>query len=350
MSPLRIAISCGDPNGIGLEVVLKSLAQPEVREMAQFILFCSPQVLAFHRNSLNLGDIPYTQVSPGDKIPSGRIGLIDPWNREVRIDFGKLTPESGQAALESLSAACDAIEAGHANALITAPLSKANIPTTGAPFTGHTGYLGERFNAKPLMVMAAEGLRVALASEHIALEKVSATLTPETLTQKLDVFQAALSLDFGVQRPRIAVLSINPHAGDGGAMGSEEDGRLKPWIEAMKNRGSLVSGPFPSDGFFGNGAYRSFDGVLAMYHDQGLIPFKILHFETGVNNTCGLSFVRTSPDHGVGLDIAGKNIADGQSFQSAIFQAIDRCRHYGLYAELTANILPKFEQKSRHDS
>jgi 4-hydroxythreonine-4-phosphate dehydrogenase len=348
---MRIGISCGDPNGIGLEVVLKTLAHAEVRSMAQFYLFCSPQVLAYHRKSMDVGEVPYSQVGPGDALSEGRIGLVDPWNREVRVEFGQLSEESGQAALDSLSAACAAIEAGQLDALVTAPLSKANIPSTPeAPFTGHTGYLGKRFQSKPLMVMAAEGMRVALATEHISLQSVASSLTTKVLTQKLDAFEAALKLDFAVQRPRIAVLSLNPHAGDGGAMGNEEIERLTPWIESMKQRGSLIAGPFPSDGFFGKSAHLQYDGVLSMYHDQGLIAFKILHFESGVNNTCGLPFVRTSPDHGVGLDIAGKNQADAQSFMAAIFQAIDRGRHHGLHSELTANVLPKFEQKSRRDS
>lgn len=348
---MRIAISCGDPNGIGLEVVLKTLAHPEVRSMAQFYLFCSPQVMAYHRKALDMGDIPYSQVAPGESLSVGRIGLVDPWNREVRVDFGQLTEESGQAALDSLAAACDAVAAGQVDALVTAPLSKANIPSSSeTPFTGHTGYLGQRFQAKPLMVMAAEGMRVALATEHMALNAVAPTLTLEVLTQKLDAFEKALTLDFGVQRPRIAVLSINPHAGDGGAMGREEIDVLTPWIESMKERGSLVTGPFPSDGFFGKAAHRQVDGVLSMYHDQGLIPFKILHFESGVNNTCGLPFVRTSPDHGVGLDIAGKDQADAQSFTAAVFQAIDRLRLHRDHDELTANILPKFEKNRPSDS
>ena len=182
---MRIAISCGDPNGIGLEVVLKTLAHAEVRSMAQFYLFCSPQVMAYHRKSLQVGDIPYTQVAPGDPLTSGRIGLIDPWNREVQVDFGQLTDESGQAALDSLAAACDAVEAGQVDALVTAPLSKANIPPSSeAPFTGHTGYLGQRFHAKPLMVMAAEGMRVALATEHIALNAVAPCSHPGAIDPK----------------------------------------------------------------------------------------------------------------------------------------------------------------------
>ncbi len=347
---IRLAISCGDPNGIGLEVVLKALANPEVRSMAHFYLFCSPQVMAYHRKSLQIGDIPYSQVAPGDALVLGRIGVIDPWHREVRVDFGHLTEESGQAALDSLRAACDAIEAGHIDALVTAPLSKANIPSSPeAPFTGHTGFLGKRFHAKPLMVMAAEGMRVALATEHIALHEVPRALTAEVLTQKLSAFESALALDFGIQRPRIAVLSINPHAGDGGAMGHEEIEVLTPWVASMKERGSLVTGPFPSDGFFGRGGHLQVDGVLSMYHDQGLIAFKILHFESGVNNTCGLPFVRTSPDHGVGLDIAGKDQADAQSFTASLFQAIDRVRLHQQHAELTANVLPNFDPKNRRD-
>ncbi len=348
---IRIGISCGDTNGIGLEVVLKTLAQPEVREMAQFYLFCSAQVLAYHRNTMEVGEIPYVTAAPGDNLPKGKIGLVDPWNREVKVEFGQLDEEGGQAALDSLSAACAAIEAGHLDGLVTAPLSKANIPSPPeAPFTGHTGYLAKRFNAKPLMVMAAENMRVALVTEHIALQQVAGRVTPALLDEKLAAFESALKLDFGIQRPTIAVLSINPHAGDGGAMGSEENDVLKPWLESAKNRGALVSGPFPSDGFFGKGAHLNFDGTLSMYHDQGLIAFKILHFESGVNNTCGLPFVRTSPDHGVGLDIAGKNRADAQSFQAAIFQAIDRVRLHREHAEITAHVLPKFEQKGRRDA
>lgn len=348
---MRLGISCGDSNGIGLEVVLKTLAQAEIREMAQFYLFCSPQVLAYHRNTTEVGEIPYVTVAAGDTVPKGKIGLVDPWNREVKVEFGQLNEEGGQAALDSLSAACAAIEAGQLDGLVTAPLSKANIPSSPeAPFTGHTGYLAQRFNAKPLMVMAAETMRVALVTEHVSLQSVAGRVTPALLDEKLAAFEAALKLDFGIQRPTIAVLSINPHAGDGGAMGHEENEVLKPWIASAKERGALVSGPFPSDGFFGKGAHLGFDGTLSMYHDQGLIAFKILHFESGVNNTCGLPFVRTSPDHGVGLDIAGKNLADAQSFQAAVFQAIDRIRLHREQTELTANVLPKFEQKGRRDA
>ncbi|CAI8289906.1 MAG: 4-hydroxythreonine-4-phosphate dehydrogenase [Owenweeksia sp. TMED14] len=328
MKRLRIGITCGDPNGIGLEVILKTLESIEIRLKADFYLFCSSQVLDYHKKTLTCNELPYSKINPGEKITKGEIGLCDPWNRYIKVDFGEQNKEGGQAAFDALSAACLSLEEHKIDALITAPLSKANIgQSKWGDFTGHTGYLAGRFKSVALMIMAAEKTRVAMATDHVSLNRVSGIIDISFLKKKIDDFNTALKFDFGVQSPSIAILGLNPHAGDDGKLGQEEENIIQPCIEFCKTNGINVSGPFPSDSFFGKKQYLEFDGVLAMYHDQGLIPFKMLYFKNGVNNSCGLPFVRTSPDHGVAFDIAGKNEADEASFRESIFQTIERAKN-----------------------
>ena len=325
MNKLKIGITSGDTNGIGLEVILKVLSSEDIRLKADFYIFSSREIIAIHQKILTNAVIPLFKVQPGGELEPGAIGLCDPWDRSFDIQFGVQNDVGGIAAFDSLDFACDSIERKKIDALVTAPLCKSNIPQSKyKDFKGHTAYLANRFNANTIMIMAADQTRVALASDHIPLSEISKTTDASYLNKKIDEFNIALKFDFGISNPKIAILGLNPHAGDDGIIGLEEINTILPIIEAKKKEGINAFGPFPSDSFFGKKLYLNFDGVLAIYHDQGLIPFKMLYFESGVNNTCGLPFVRTSPDHGVAFDIAGQNLADETSFRESIFHAIKR--------------------------
>jgi len=254
----------------------------------------------------------------------GAVQAINPWqDRPIKLQPGKLSPEMGQAALDSFSMACDDLESGHIDALVTAPLHKANVPAQqGQPFSGHTGYLSQRFHGKALMVLSAGSTRVALATEHVPIKQLDALLGPALLTEKLLAFHQALQVDFGISNPTIAVLGLDPHAGDHGTIGDADKAWVKPVIQALQADGLSINGPQPADGFFGRKGHETVDGVMAMYHDQGLIPFKLLHFGQGVNSSHGLPHVRTSPDHGVAFDIAGKGKANAGSMLAALDAAL----------------------------
>lgn len=336
----RIGFTCGDLNGIGLEVVLRTLADPTVHELCHPVLFATPKAFAYHRKAADLPEIPYSLTSNLDQPhPENRIALVEPWTDQVLLDLGKPNPELGQYALKSLDAGIDALQKGQIDALVTAPIDKETIPIEG--FSGHTAYLGERLGGKPLMVLSGPELRVALATEHLALSDVSAAITHDLLTAKIQQFHQALQTDFGVQKPKIAVLALNPHAGDRGKFGTQDTEIVAPAVAQLADQGLQVYGPYPADGFFGSGQYAAFDGVLALYHDQGLIPFKMIHFHDGVNVTCGLSHVRTSPDHGVAYALAGKQEADPSSLRNALFEAIDLVRRRAGYADAVSNPLRK---------
>mgnify|MGYP006080551769 FL=1 len=327
MNKLKIGITSGDINGIGLEVILKVLSFKEIRLKADFYLFSSPEIITIHQKSIKSEVVPFFNVQPGGNLEPGVIGLCDPWDRSFNVQFGIQNNEGGIAAFDSLDFACSSIENKKIDALITAPLCKANIPQSKyLDFKGHTEYLANRFNSSTMMIMTADKTRVALASDHIPLSEISETVNVSYLNKKIDEFNLALKFDFDISNPKIAILGLNPHAGDGGKIGLEEKNTIIPCIQLKRKEGIIAHGPFPSDSFFGKKLYLQFDGVLAIYHDQGLIPFKMLYFEKGVNNTCGLPFIRTSPDHGVAFDIAGQNLADETSFRESIFHAIKRTK------------------------
>lgn len=336
----RVGFTCGDLNGIGLEVVLKTLADPAIHELCKPVLFATPKAFAYHRKAADLPEIPYT-LTPNleQSLPENRVALVEPWTDQVLMELGKPNAELGVFALKSLDAALDALKQGHLDAVVTAPLDKEHIPLP--QFTGHTAYLGEKLGGTPLMVLSGPELRVALATEHLPLAEVASRITPELLEAKIRRFDEALRVDFGVQKPRIAVLALNPHAGDRGRFGTHDAEVVAPAAAKLTEEGLWVYGPYPADGFFGSGQHQQFDGVLALYHDQGLIPFKMLHFHDGVNVTCGLPFVRTSPDHGVAYDLAGKQKADASSMRNALFEAIDVFRRRAGHAEALANPLRK---------
>ena len=313
-----IAISIGDPNGIGVEILLKTFQDNSLLEQCIPVVYANE---AFIQKQQLLFD---TQVPLGlmEGAPKqGVLNIVSIWQETPKAAFGKQTAKAGVAAFESLQAAATAVQKGQADALVTAPINKASIKSLDFPFAGHTHYLGALWGGNALMLLAHDALRVALVTDHIPLLKVTAAITVDLITQKTKQLSKTLEDDFGCQMPKIALLGLNPHAGDQGVIGNEDDTVLKPAIATLKKEGVEISGPFAADGFFGQKSYRNFDAVLSCYHDQGLVGFKTLAFGQGVNITTGLPFVRTSPDHGTAFDIAGKGVASHVSFAAAVQMA-----------------------------
>lgn len=315
---IKVGISVGDPNGIGLEIILKSFQDKRIYD------FFTPIVFAHHKNFMEeqkkLGLLTRIVVLKNQNKPSqGQLNIVDVWKQAFPVVYGQESKEAGAHAISSLKAATRALKAKEVDVLLTAPIHKNSIQSKEFNFPGHTDYLNQTLEGESLMFMISDTLRVALVSDHISLGEITSYLTSDRIEKKISLLEESLKKDFGISRPKIAVLAINPHAGDNGVIGKEDDVLLKPLLQKRSNEGGLVFGPFAADGFFGNQTYKNYDAVLAMYHDQGLIPFKTLSFGKGVNFTAGLNRVRTSPDHGTALDIAGKGIADASSFIEALF-------------------------------
>ncbi len=313
-----IAISIGDPNGVGVEIILKTFQDNSLFEQCIPVVYASVDFVQKQQALFN------TQVPLGlmEITPKqGVLNIASIWQDTPEVAFGKQTAKAGVAAFESLQAAATAVQKGQADALVTAPINKASIESLDFPFAGHTHYLGALWGGNALMLLAHDALRVALVTDHIPLLKVTAAITVDLITQKTKQLSKTLEDDFGCQMPKIALLGLNPHAGDQGVIGNEDDTVLKPAIATLKKEGVEISGPFAADGFFGQKSYRNFDAVLSCYHDQGLVGFKTLAFGQGVNITTGLPFVRTSPDHGTAFDIAGKGVASHVSFAAAVQMA-----------------------------
>lgn len=303
---------------------MKALSDARILSMLTPVIFGNGRVVSHYKKLLGLQEFSYNQVKDGGPMTSKNINVVNCWEEQIEIAPGRQSAEAGQAALKAIQRACEALQAGDIDALVTAPIDKKSINSEAFPFRGHTEYLTKFFGATDsLMLMCSETLRVGLVTEHTPIHEVAPLITAERLHAKIALMERSLVRDFNVGKPKIAVLGLNPHAGDGGLIGKEEEEIIRPVILDLKNKGKVVQGPFPADGFFGAGSARKFDGILAMYHDQGLIPFKVMSFENGVNYTAGLPVVRTSPDHGTGYNIAGKNIADESSMRQAIFLACD---------------------------
>ncbi len=344
MEKLKIGISIGDINGIGLEVILKTISNPKILDFCVPVLYGSSKVVSYHKNIVGV-DFPFQATRGADRLAEDKVNIVNCWQDSVNITLGKPSSVSGTYAVKSLEIAVKELKLGLLDALVTAPVNKYALQMADFPFVGHTEYLTQESKQKEsLMLMVNEGLRIGLATNHLPISKVAGAITKELLMTKLKIFHQTLKVDFDIDRPVIAVLGLNPHAGDEGAIGTEEETLLLPVIQEAKEAGILVMGPFPADGFFGAGQYKKFDGILAMYHDQGLIPFKTLSFGSGVNYTAGLDFIRTSPDHGTAYDIAGKNEADPSSFREALFLAIDILNNRKAYYEARANPLVKKEK------
>lgn len=322
-----IGISIGDVNGVGPEVIIKALSDKRILNQMTPIIFGSAKVISYYRKQCNLDQFNFMTMKDLDNIAYGKVNVYNCWQDLVDLQPGKVTDVAGQAAWQALEQATKALKSDTIAALVTAPINKNNIQNEAFTFPGHTEYLAKTFEAEEhLMFLVHDSLRVGVVTGHIPLHQVSQKITRSLVREKIQLMEQSLKTDFGIAKPKIAVLGLNPHAGEEGLLGSEEQDVLLPVINELKNKGKLIFGPFPSDGFFGAFQQKQFDGVLAMYHDQGLIPFKTLAFEKGVNFTAGLPVVRTSPDHGTGYSIAGQNQASATSMREALYLACDVVR------------------------
>ncbi len=346
---IKVGISVGDVNGIGVELILKTLEDKNILEFFTPVIFGSTKLLNYEAKNLDKTGFNFNGIKTAEEARPKKINVVNLWNEPVTVESGVPTQEAGKLALESFQNATVALKNGAIDILVTAPFNKDTIQSDEYKHAGHTEYLGEVFNQEPLMILTAEDLSVALVTQHIPISQVGTEITTENLMKKARVFNETLKKDFYLTRPKIAVLGLNPHAGDNGLIGTEDEKIIKPAIEKMNEEGIMAFGPYASDSFFIPGKYESFDGVLAMYHDQGLIPFKMLHFNDGVNFTAGLDKIRTSPDHGVAYDIAGKGIADETSFKEAIFKGIELYKARNQDAIDHSNPLPERpkEEKKR---
>lgn len=329
---IRVGITHGDTNGIGYEIILKLLEDPRIADLCTVVVYGSAKAAAFYRKGIEMAPVQLNRIDSAAAAREGAYNIINVVGEDLKIEPGIGTEASGAAALAALEAAVSDLKSGDIDVLVTAPINKHAIQSPEFQFPGHTEYLEASFNsdetpAKALMILCADTLRVALLTTHTPIAKVPATVTKEAIVERLDEFDRSLRRDFGVQSPRIAVLSLNPHAGEDGLLGSEEKDIISPALAEARGKRILAFGPYAADGFFGSGNYKAFDGVLAMYHDQGLAPFKTLAMDAGVNFTAGLPYVRTSPDHGTGYDIVGKGQANAQSMRQAIYYAIDIYRN-----------------------
>lgn len=329
-----VGISIGDINGIGAEVTMKALMDNRIQKLVTPVIYAHGKAITFYRKQLEMDDFNFMQIRSVDEIHHKKINLINVVEDSPEVIPGVETQEAGKMALAALNHAIEDLKAGKIEALVTAPLNKNNINSGDLKFVGHTEYLTAAFDTKEsLMFLVADDIRVGIVTGHIPLKDVAQNVTPNNIKSKLNLMLKSLTDDFGIAKPRIAVLGLNPHAGEDGLLGDEEINIIQPVIREFKDKGHLVFGPYPADGFFGMMHQKKFDGVLAMYHDQGLIPFKSIAFETGVNFTAGLPIVRTSPDHGTAYNIAGKNVADEGSMRAAILQAYDVIRNRGNWEE-----------------
>jgi 4-hydroxythreonine-4-phosphate dehydrogenase len=346
---IKVGISHGDINGISYEVILKTLLDPRILEICIPIIYGSPKVAAYHRKALNIDNLSFNHIRHPAEATAKRASIINCIDDNIRVELGKSTSMAGESSYMALERAVNDLHNGDIDALVTAPINKNNIQSERFAFPGHTEYLTQKFGATDfLMLMVNDQLRIGVATGHIPLANVSEHLTKELILSKLTILHRSLVEDFRITSPRIAVLGLNPHAGDNGLLGKEEMEIILPAIQEIRDQGMIVMGPYSADGFFGSGDYTRFDATLAMYHDQGLAPFKLISFERGVNFTAGLPVVRTSPDHGTAFNIAGEGKASPDSFREALYLAIDICKNREIYAEISKDPLKKFDINPNH--
>ena len=338
-----VGISIGDLNGIGSEVILKTFEDTRMLELCTPVIFANVKIISFLKRELNLTDAIHG-IDKLDQLVVGKINVLNVWREGVDLEFGKNDATVGSYAIKSFVAATKALKEGFVDVLVTAPINKYNIQSEEFKFPGHTDYLDKELNGNALMLMVHDDLRVGLLTDHVPVNEVAQQLTEKLISEKLETIINTLKQDFEIEKPKVAVLGLNPHSGDNGVIGNEEEKIIKPTLKKLFEAGNMVFGPFPADGFFGSGQYEKYDAVLAMYHDQGLIPFKTLSFGNGVNYTAGLDKIRTSPDHGTAYEIAGKGLANNESFKEAVYLAIDIFHRRNDYQELTKNQL-KTKQK-----
>lgn len=341
----KIGITIGDINGIGPEVIIKAFSSPKMLEFCVPIIYGSSKVMSYHKNIVKTHDFSFVTTGDASRASNSKVNVVNCWDDDIKINLGIATEEAGRLAQKAMDRAIDEAKDGKLDAIVTAPINKEAMKMANFPHPGHTEYFTEKLGkSESLMTMVSDNLRIALATNHLPLSEVAGSINKETLVKKLKIFNRTLIQDFGIEKPVIAVMGLNPHAGDNGVIGTEEDSIIRPVIIEAKKNGVHVIGPFAADGFFGSSKFSKVDGIFAMYHDQGLIPFKTLTFGSGVNVTGGLPIVRTSPDHGTGYDIAGKNQADPASMRAAAYMAIDIARTRKEYKESRENKLEKREK------
>ncbi|WP_424492708.1 4-hydroxythreonine-4-phosphate dehydrogenase PdxA [Salinimicrobium sp. GXAS 041] len=344
---IKVGISIGDLNGIGSEIALKTFEDSRMLDFCTPVIFASAKLISFLNKTFKF-DIKFQGIEDASQAVDGKVNVVNVWKETAPVHFGEEEAIAGEYAFKSLEAATNALKENKIHVLVTAPINKHNIQSEKFNFPGHTDYLAKELQGDSLMFMItpeAAGLKVGLLTDHVAVKDVATHITPELIEKKINIISKTLQQDFRISQPKIAVLGINPHSGDGGVIGKEDDEVMKPTLEKIRNSGKLVFGPYSADSFFGSGNYKNFDAIVAAYHDQGLIPFKTLSFGHGVNFTAGLKKVRTSPDHGTAYEIAGKNKADHHSFKEAVFKAIDIFRNRIEYMELTKDVLKKQGKK-----
>lgn len=348
---LRVAITHGDTNGIGYEVIFKTFAEQGMFDLCIPIIYGSPKIAAYHRNALGI-QANFTIIKSAAEASQGVLNLVPAFDNDVKVELGTPSKEAGKASLEALEKAVADYKDGLVDVIVTAPINKNSIQSDDFKFCGQTEYMEDKAGEghKALMILINDTMRVALVTTHLPIKDVAGAVTKEKIVEKAVIFNNSLKRDFRISNPRIAVLSLNPHSGDGGLLGNEENDIIIPAIKELSDAGVLAFGPFAADGFFGRGAYTAFDGVLAMYHDQGLAPFKSIDLGNGVNFTAGLPVIRTSPDHGTAYEIAGKNLADETSFRHAVYLASDIYRNRAAYDEPFADPLQKLYHEKRDES
>lgn len=345
---IKVAITHGDFNGISYEIIIKTFRHPEMVDLCTPVVYGSSKLASYHKNVLNDQAGHFNLIKTAQEAVDKRLNIINVFHHEVRVEIGTSTEEAGKQSFAALEKATDDMIAGDIDVLVTAPINKDNIQSKDFHFPGHTEYLASKFGSEnPLMLMVSKNLRIGVATGHIPISKVPTALTKSVIKDKLEIMFQSMRRDFNIRKPKIAVLALNPHASDNGLIGDEEDKLITPVIKDFQNRGELCYGPFSADGFFADMKYTKFDAILAMYHDQGLIPFKTLAFEDGVNFTAGLKFVRTSPAHGTAYDIAGQDKASPDSMRAAIYLALDVYRNRKIYDEINANPLASNSQIDR---
>ena len=339
-----VGISIGDLNGIGSEVVLKTLQDPRILDFFTPVIFASFKIMTYFKKAYQI-ECNLHGIDKIENINHHKINVFNVWDESVDINFGKEDLNTGAYAVKSLKSAVAALKNNKINVLVTAPINKSSIQSKDFNYPGHTDFLNKELEGESLMLMIRDSLRVGLLTDHVAVKDVSQSITKELVERKIKTIKDTLIEDFGIRKPKIAVLGINPHNGDHGVIGSEDDTVLRPALDEIYKNGTLVYGPYAADSFFGSGNYEKFDAIIASYHDQGLIPFKTLSFGKGVNYTAGLNKIRTSPDHGTAFDVAGKNIANNDSFKEALYTAIEIFRKREEYKNLTKNSLEIAVQK-----
>ena len=341
---IKIGISHGDINGISYEVIMKAFLDPRVLEMCTPIVYGSPKIAAYHRKALNIENLNFNHIKSPQEAHHKKANIINCIDENTRVELGKSTEMAGESSFRALDRAVSDLKKGWIDILVTAPINKDNIQSENFRFPGHSEFLAEQFRVKDyLMLMVSEYMKIGVVTTHLPLSEVSKHLSREVIFSKIRIISQSLVQDFGIPKARIAVLGLNPHAGDNGLLGKEEETMIAPAIKQARDEGIIAMGPYPADGFFGNGEYTKFDAILAMYHDQGLIPFKLTSFDRGINYTAGLPYVRTSPAHGTAYDIAGEDKASPDSFLQAIYYGIDIFNNRQLYREISKNPLRKYD-------